>query len=546
VLSRVYPPQAVGSGSVTLGTVQSSIAVISDSVVAVLERPNLFAGGCSVPYRLINSSYQVLFTGSFDNPPDVYRGCAIDFAKGRDTTLCVLTDIGFLLLDTLHGQLQSAFDLNEDRNANLITPYNIACNPAGNVAITFAFTSWSSSQITYYLRCYAGDSQHQQYYSVTLPSKPSAVALDASGTAYVAFSGDGDANRDVVRAYAPGAGTVVLTHTIGTPHTVTLSSLGVGSDPLYFAAKLTSGTTSLVVLRGDLDADGLPDTWETYGIQYGPGSADVGPIGGAGYMHKDIFVQVDAMTGRMPSPSVFADLTSRFAALPTNTMIEPNPDATSGIALHIIPGKADIPPHTWAPLFWKREFYPLKAQYFDDADATPAKAVLRDLKARYIRYCVYADTILLPSEREGDRLLGLSGGAGSVDFVLGLGVAELNRQPTPGGLPAQQAAVFIHELGHCLGLRHGGDQEQAFKPNYRSLMNYNWNIVNSFQLANAPQSYQTRSMGVLDERGLVERDGVGGIPPESTTVRWTFHSTIRWTVPILRTSGYDRVSGVMG
>jgi len=35
-----------------------------------------------------------------------------------------------------------------------------------------------------------------------------------------------------------------------------------------------------------------------------------------------------------------------------------------------------------------------------------------------------------------------------------------------------QAATIMHELGHNLGLRHGGDEDRNFKPNYYSVMNY--------------------------------------------------------------------------
>ena len=34
----------------------------------------------------------------------------------------------------------------------------------------------------------------------------------------------------------------------------------------------------------------------------------------------------------------------------------------------------------------------------------------------------------------------------------------------------------MHELGHTLGLRHGGDEDEAAKPNYFSVMNYLYQI----------------------------------------------------------------------
>ena len=38
--------------------------------------------------------------------------------------------------------------------------------------------------------------------------------------------------------------------------------------------------------------------------------------------------------------------------------------------------------------------------------------------------------------------------------------------------PADLARTIMHELGHCLGLQHGGDDNVNFKPNYFSVMNY--------------------------------------------------------------------------
>jgi hypothetical protein len=46
----------------------------------------------------------------------------------------------------------------------------------------------------------------------------------------------------------------------------------------------------------------------------------------------------------------------------------------------------------------------------------------------------------------------------------------------------QQAGTLMHELGHTLGLRHGGDVEDNDKPNYLSVMSY------AFQQCRVPTS----------------------------------------------------------
>ncbi|MBI3854780.1 MAG: hypothetical protein HY293_03715 [Planctomycetes bacterium] len=44
--------------------------------------------------------------------------------------------------------------------------------------------------------------------------------------------------------------------------------------------------------------------------------------------------------------------------------------------------------------------------------------------------------------------------------------------PCPSLYDPAVAGTFMHELGHNLGLQHGGDESVNFKPNYVSVMNY--------------------------------------------------------------------------
>ncbi len=77
-------------------------------------------------------------------------------------------------------------------------------------------------------------------------------------------------------------------------------------------------------------------------------------------------------------------------------------------------------------------------------------------------YAIYADLIA------DTTLAGLSRDFIAADFILAAGHPKWN-----GGLTAtQEASLFIHELGHNLGLRHGGGDNFNNKPNYFSSMNY--------------------------------------------------------------------------
>lgn len=77
--------------------------------------------------------------------------------------------------------------------------------------------------------------------------------------------------------------------------------------------------------------------------------------------------------------------------------------------------------------------------------------------------------------------------------------------------------TIMHELGHNLGLRHGGNQNLNQKPNYNSIMNYRFQFpgidnncagggdgVLSFSVGTRPQ---------LNENNLDERQGICGNPP---------------------------------
>ena len=253
----------------------------------------------------------------------------------------------------------------------------------------------------------------------------------------------------------------------------------------------------------DSDGDGLPDDWEKEGVTVdtsgnviGVGNTGTGifinlPAMGADPKHKDLFVHADWMNADPSDPSTVFKPISRalkividaFAKAPVD-----NPDHKPGINIHIDAGPESIMnPVTGA-----------KWQSASQAGVVPFQNVVgsRDsndnfdwtfidsLKAihfnpagrqRIFRYALFADTYAeakcsiqpCPSTSSG-----LARDIPGADFIVTLGAWS-----PAGGNYLQQAGTFMHELGHTLGLMHGGSDDENHKPNYLSAMNYTFQAI---------------------------------------------------------------------
>jgi YVTN family beta-propeller protein len=87
------------------------------------------------------------------------------------------------------------------------------------------------------------------------------------------------------------------------------------------------------------------------------------------------------------------------------------------------------------------------------------------------------------------------------------------------GSETEQAVDFMHELGHSLGLEHGGDLNVNCKPNYLSIMNYSFDyegLTNSDTGISGIVDYSRDRLGALKEGELSEPAGIGGAGPVLT------------------------------
>ncbi len=225
--------------------------------------------------------------------------------------------------------------------------------------------------------------------------------------------------------------------------------------------------TSLADL--DSDGDNLLDSWETAGFDAdGDGIIDVDLAAlGANPHRPDILVEVDIMQGLdnppIPTngliPGTFDLARHMFRAAPVL-----NPGGEEGINLildtsgtvpfsqtvgfgTILPG----PPGT-------TNYTALKAANFDNAR-----------RGRIYHYAVWANALVGGFSGVSDVDFGGSGSGD--DFLVTFDDFPLGFQTR-----RSQVETFVHELGHNLGQRHGGDTHSTRKPNYWSVMSYAWQL----------------------------------------------------------------------
>jgi hypothetical protein len=198
-----------------------------------------------------------------------------------------------------------------------------------------------------------------------------------------------------------------------------------------------------------------------------------------------------------------------------------------GIALHIDRQHTAIPGHVailndmlgfpyYYPYCWPDGvlFSDLKAQYFHPSSNHPW---------HYAIFGFAVATGLNPGDCTSSGVAVLSG----FDFIIAPGYSYITG--ILGRSPHWFDGMLMHELGHNLGLRHGGDEEENYKPNYLSVMNYLFNFgipqamlpLNALYTGPLRLDYSDRALPTLDMSHLDENAGIG-IP--SGTSDWTLFS----------------------
>jgi len=237
----------------------------------------------------------------------------------------------------------------------------------------------------------------------------------------------------------------------------------------------------------DSDGDGLLDSWEKNGIDANrDGTIDLMLPEGVDPLRKDILVEIDVMQGAPFYQEGLDDVVQSFANAPVM-----NPDGSMGITAHFVISDTDLPfAESWDGAF--DDFNIITPAFVGDADERmdPNWDNILEARQKSFRYCAVIN-------KPGDAL-GYAEQPGN-QFMVGVAGQSNNRRTF--------ASTFMHELGHNLGLGHGGQDDVNFKPNYVSCMNYNFDQLTLCNGDPLPLDFAREANSDLNELHLNETVG---------------------------------------
>jgi hypothetical protein len=257
----------------------------------------------------------------------------------------------------------------------------------------------------------------------------------------------------------------------------------------------------------DTDDDGISDGDETLGTSSGLNL----PAMGANPVHKNIFLEYDwfvdslecATHSHRPTPQSISLVSAAFANAPVQ-----NPDGTTGITL--------INDYGQGGAF-------SGGNLINDADGVLTGGVN---DTEYVNYksvnfaanrLGYFHYVILPHQYNTNSY---SSGQAQVvgdSLIVSLYCANSDQNV---------ANTIMHELGHNLGLLHGGNEYTNYKPNYNSVMNYEYQFpgvdTDCQRGGDGLLDYSRNTRITLNESALVESAGMCG----NVAIDWNLNGQI--------------------
>jgi hypothetical protein len=280
-----------------------------------------------------------------------------------------------------------------------------------------------------------------------------------------------------------------------------------------FVSASNAGTSAT---NPDTDADGIRDGDEVLGTSGGlnlPGM-------GLNPLRKNILLEFDwfddaldcGQHSHKPNPTQIDRVATAFANSPVT-----NPDGSHGITLiqdwgqgGLFTGGNFINDADGIVDTLGTEFYAYKASHFASN------------RSGYFHYVIMA-------HQYGSRDNGSSGVAWIVgeDFIVSLAC---------WGDDIMIANTIMHELGHNLGLHHGGPNNDAtnYKPNYASVMNYSYQFpgvdTNCISGGDGLLDYSRKTHNDLNENALNESEGICGGVDWDFNFNSVIETNVSWDV----------------
>jgi hypothetical protein len=230
----------------------------------------------------------------------------------------------------------------------------------------------------------------------------------------------------------------------------------------------------------DTDGDGLVDGWEVNGTTVNGEFVDL-PALGVDPLQRDLLVEIDWMALDHNQDGNPNDLEPDATALAKAVQVFADQDVR--LIIHGMNGFSAVDGEAMVDTLFLQDGYGL-ANWADYGytnfsaiyDAVMAANATPATRAGYSRYCLWVDAY------DSEKSSGLTEIVLAFDFGMQFIVSLGYTFDTYGGEPHHQLGVFLHELGHTLGLHHSGANEilatttryswKNFEPNYPSVMNY--------------------------------------------------------------------------
>jgi len=220
----------------------------------------------------------------------------------------------------------------------------------------------------------------------------------------------------------------------------------------------------------DADADGIPDSAEVEGGSFaGLNLYAMGARTG----QRDLFIELDHMRSDDPGILPFKEALDKMVAVFAGRGIRVHIDVGTRFSESFDPASYNLgqgsPELPFAPSI------NLTRRNGEASGVLEFKAAHMDFARRPVfHYCIFG------SSQKLDGSAGSSGRAEIIgnDLLVTLGSWGLHTDTVEARnqLINFQSSTLMHELGHNLGLRHGGNVDTNHKPNYLSIMNYMYQL----------------------------------------------------------------------